>query len=169
MLSLNWPAMRSFALVMTSAALLAGCATTGKGVPALPPLSEADMQIAEAVEISSRANQAIAETEVAVAAPKRAGPNQTVPPNVDLPEELVEPITIDWQGQVEPLLEAIATRIGYRFVPTGRKPAVPVMLTMNARNEAVHDIVRRVGNMVHDHADVALNPSSKTIELRYGG
>lgn len=150
-------------------ALLCAACTTTQGVPALPPISEADLKVAEAVEISSRANRAIAEVEVAVAAPKRAGPNQTVPPGVTLPAELTEEITIDWQGKVEPLVAAIAGKMGYRFAVTGRPPAVPVVVSMSAKNEAVHDIIRRAGNMIHDHGDIALNPATRTIELRYGG
>lgn len=159
---------RMTAAVSMVAVLCAGCAST-KGIPALPSISEAEMKIAEAVETSSRANQAIAEVEVAVAAPKRAGPNQTVPPGVSLPSELTEAITIDWQGNVEPLVAAIAKRIGYRFAVSGRAPAVPVVVSLNAREEQVHDIIRRAGNMIHDHGDLALNPAAKTIELRYGG
>lgn len=148
--------------------LLAACQTT-RGVPILPPISEADLKVAEAVEITSRANQAIAEVEVAVAAPTRAGPNQTVPAGVTLPAELTEQISIDWQGKVEPLLAALAGKMGYRFAVTGSPPAVPVVVSMSAKNEAVHDIIRRAGNMIHDHGDIALNPGARTIELRYGG
>lgn len=156
------------ALTLASGAFLAGCAHAPKKAPKIPPITAVDRAIAEAVTTSSNANQAIAEVEVATAAPKRPGPGATLPPGVKMPSELAQDMTIDWQGRIEPLLEAIAERIGYRFTVIGRAPANPVIISVTAKDESVANLVRRVGNLIHDHGDVVLNPRSRNIELRYG-
>lgn len=156
------------ALTLATGSFLAGCGTGRSKAPTMPPITSADRAIAEAVTISANANQAIAEVEVATAAPERPGPGATLPPGVKMPQELAQNMTIDWQGRIEPLLEAIAQRIGYRFTVIGRTPANPVIISVTTKDEPVANIVRRVGNLVHDHGDVVLNPRAKNIELRYG-
>lgn len=149
--------------------VVAGCTS---GLPRdveTPPIDEVDAKIAEAVEMSANANRAVTEVEVATAAPVRAGPAASVPENVVLPPEAVQPITVDWNGPVETFLQAIAQRSGYALSVTGRAPANQIMVSLRAEEEPLYGVVRRAGNMVHGYADIALNPSEKTIELRYGG
>ncbi|MCA9774342.1 MAG: DotD/TraH family lipoprotein [Myxococcales bacterium] len=163
--------MRVTPILLSLAVLTAvsGCASpSGRGMDS-PPIDEVDAKIAEAVEISANANKAIAEVEVATAAPVRAGPAQHVPDNVVLPPEAVQPITVDWNGPVETFLQAIAQRSGYTLSVTGRAPANQIMISLRAEEEPLFGVVRRAGNMVNGYADIALNPSNKTIDLRYGG
>lgn len=147
---------------------LTACSTTPSADEA-PPIEEIDQIIADAVEVSASSNRAIAEVEVAVAAPTRPGPLAQVPPTVVLPPEAIQPITVDWQGPLEPLIQDLAARAGYSFRMTGRAPANARMISVVANEEPLFGIIRRVGAMVHDHADIAFNPSTRTIELRYGG
>jgi hypothetical protein len=163
--------MRANRTLITLAILTAfsGCASQYERDAPTPPIGEVDAKIAEAVEMSANANRAIAEVEVATAAPVRAGPSQSVPENVVLPPEAVQPITVDWNGPVETFLQAISQRSGYKLSVTGRAPANQIMVSLRAEEEPLYGVVRRVGNMVHGYADIALNPSNKTIELRYGG
>lgn len=162
--------LRGFLLPVLAAVLtvLSGCSRSDE-VPAGPEVSHIDILIAEAVEVSARSNRAVAEVEVAVAAPQRAAPGQTTPPGVVLPPEVEQLVTIDWQGRVEPMLEALAVRAGYAFRVTGRAPATPVLISVVASDEPLVDVLRKAGNLVHDVADVVLDPSLRRIELRYGG
>jgi hypothetical protein len=153
--------------LMTATAISA-CASEQE-FTATPEILAVDAKIAEAVDKASNANTAIAEVEVATAAPVRAAPAAAIPPSVVLPPESIQPITVDWNGPVESFLEDIAERAGYEFVATGRAPANQVMITIAANNEPLFGVVRRAGNLVHGYADIGLNPSSKKIELRYGG
>ncbi len=149
--------------------LLAACAGVPKEEVPEAAIVAIDEKIAEAVETSANANRAIAEVEVATSAPVRAGPGQTVPPNVVLPAEAVQPVTVDWQGPIEPFLAEMAERAGYTFRATGRKPANGVMVTITANEEPLFGVVRRAGAFAHDYADIGFNPSAKLIEIRYGG
>lgn len=148
--------------------LLSACAATTGSDPR-SPIDAIDGKIAEAVETSANANRAIAEVEVATAAPKRAGPGSTVPAGVVLPPESIQPVTIDWQGPIEPLLEEMAKRAGYAFRQTGNRPSNQVMVSVSAKEEPLFGVVRRAAAMAHGYADIGFNPSSRIIEIRYGG
>lgn len=145
--------------------LLSACVNTQN---VANPIPEIDGKIAEAVETSANANQAISEVEVATAAPKRPGPGSTVPTGVVLPPESIQPVTIDWQGPIEPLLEEMANRAGYAFRTTGVKPKNQVMVSITSNEEPLFGVVRRAGSMAHGYADIGFNPSAKLIEIRYG-
>lgn len=133
-----------------------------------PPIEEIDQIIAEAVEVSANSNKAIAEVEVATAAPIRPGPLAQVPPTVVLPPEAVQPVTVDWQGPVETLIQDLAARAGYSFRTTGQAPANLKMISIVANEEPLFGVIRRAGAMAHGYADIAFNPSTRTIEIRYG-
>ncbi|MCW3782589.1 DotD/TraH family lipoprotein [Defluviimonas salinarum] len=160
---------KTTASVLVMAAIVSACGSMTEKTAEVPPIEAIDSRIAEAVETSANANRAIAEVEVATAAPVRQGPGQAVPPNVVLPPEAIQPVTADWQGPVEPFLEEMATRAGYSFSVTGRKPANPMMITITANEEPLFGVVRRAGAMAHGYADIGFNPSARTIEIRYGG
>lgn len=156
---------RPIAMLMC-AAVVAGCSTTTEEIETE---KEPEERIAEAVETAANANRSVSEVEVAVSEPERPGPGQTVPPGVQLPEEARQPVSVDWQGRLEPMLEAIAARADYNVNVVGRAPSNPVTVTLTVEDEPLFDVVRRVGNMVHDDADVAMNPAARLIEIRYGG
>ncbi|MFG6573585.1 DotD/TraH family lipoprotein [Sulfitobacter sp. 1A13353] len=158
---------KALILSLMAAAAVSACAT--QQTEDIPQIVEVEEKIAEAVDKASNANTAIAEVEVATAAPVRAAPGAEIPANVVLPPESIQPITVDWNGPVESFLEDISQRAGYELVVTGRAPANQVMISINANNEPLFGVVRRAGNMVHGYADIGFNPGSKKIELRYGG
>ncbi len=158
---------KALILSLMAAAAVSACAT--QQTEDIPQIVEVEEKIAEAVDKASNANTAIAEVEVATAAPVRAAPGAEIPANVVLPPESIQPITVDWNGPVESFLEDISQRAGYELAVTGRAPANQVMISINANNEPLFGVVRRAGNMVHGYADIGFNPGSKKIELRYGG
>lgn len=154
-------------LLMMTALAVTGCARgSAQDVSAQRQIDQA---IARSIDTAANANAAIAEVEVATSAPTRAGPSPSPPPNVVLPAEAVQPVTVDWQGPVEPFLEQMAERAGYVFSSTGSRPANPMMITITANQEPLFGVVRRAGIMVHGYADIAFNPSKRVIEIRYGG
>jgi hypothetical protein len=154
--------------VLLSALLLSACASSTADKGETPPIAAIDERIAEAVETSANANQAISEVEVATAGPVRAGPSRQPPPNVVLPPEAVQPVTVDWQGPIEPFLQSMADRAGYSLSTTGRRPANPMMILITANEEPLFGVIRRAGIMAHGYADIAFNPTTRVIEIRYG-
>ena len=152
--------------------LLGGCeAFRQQPAPAPGPDSamlEIDRVIATALKQASDANMQVAGAEAAVIAPERAGPGQEVPPGVRLPPEVTQAVDIDWQGPVEPLLEALADRAQYEFRVVGVAPATPVMVNIVRERTPLVEILRESGIVIHEHGDVALSLAARRIELRYG-
>ncbi len=131
-------------------------------------LREIDAMIAASVERASKASWAVAAAEAALIVPERAGPGQTIPPGVELPEELHQKVWLDWHGPVESLLAALAKRIQYSFSVVGERPATPTMVTFRHQRIELYEVVRRAGIAIHARGDVALSPADRRIELRYG-
>lgn len=75
--------------------------------------------------------------------------------------------TIDWSGPVEPLLQQIANASNYRLRTLGPAPAIPVLVTINAKNVMLGDVLRDTGYQCGKRARVLVFPNSRVIELRY--
>lgn len=75
--------------------------------------------------------------------------------------------SIDWSGPIEPLLQQIAQTASYRVTIVGREPGVPILVTINSKNEMLGDILSNVAFQCGKRADVILYPETQVIELRY--
>lgn len=164
----NLMRVKMIAALLGSAMALSACAGM-KAEEETAPIPEVDQMIAEAVEASASANQAISEVEVATSGPLRPQALPVVPPTVILPPEALQPVTIDWQGPIEGLIADLARRADYTFRTTGNPPVNQKMVSVVANEEPIFGVMRRVGAMAHGYADVAFNPTSRVVEIRYGG
>ncbi|MEW5424590.1 DotD/TraH family lipoprotein [Amorphus sp. 3PC139-8] len=126
-----------------------------------------DAEIAEAAKKSAAASAAIAEVEVAASAPLAPAPAQMVPPGVELPAEVVQLVSVDWQGPIEPLLQSLADVAGYRLVVSGVRQPAPPTVSITRKEAPLWTVVRDAGTLVVDRGTVVLNPQRGTIELRY--
>lgn len=77
--------------------------------------------------------------------------------------------SLDWTGPVEPVLQKIAVSTHYQLRVIGRKPIIPVFISVDVNNEPIADILRDITYQVVTKATIALYPRSRTIELRYHG
>lgn len=77
--------------------------------------------------------------------------------------------SLDWTGPVEPVLEKIADVSHYKLHVIGRKPVIPVFISISVNNQPVADILRDITYQVVMKADIALYPKARVIELRYHG
>lgn len=75
--------------------------------------------------------------------------------------------SVDWVGPIEPLLMRIADATHYRLRVLGREPAIPVIVTMTARDVPFGDILRDISLQAHKKACLCVYPRSRVIELRY--
>lgn len=75
--------------------------------------------------------------------------------------------SVDWSGPIEPLLEKIATLTRYRVKVLGPIPAVPVIITLAARDRVIADVLKDAGIQAGNRANLVVYPSSRVIELRY--
>ena len=77
------------------------------------------------------------------------------------------PASIEWAGPVEPLIRQIAAATNYRFKALGKKPSIPINVSVTAKNLPMGDILRDVGYQCGKRAQVIVFPSQHIIELRY--
>lgn len=75
--------------------------------------------------------------------------------------------SVDWSGPIEPLVRQIAQAADYRVRVLGTQPAIPVLVTINAKNVMLGDVLRDTGYQAGRRASVVVFPESRVIELRY--
>jgi defect-in-organelle-trafficking protein DotD len=102
-----------------------------------------------------------------VPAPAPSGPDVAVAPPNPASYGMAEPVSVDWTGPVESLIKQLATACNYRLRILGYQPAIPVLVTVNAKNEMIADVIRDVGYQCGRRANVVVFPESRVIELRY--
>ena len=74
---------------------------------------------------------------------------------------------IDWTGPIEPLLEKIGNLTHYRVKVLGPLPAVPIIVTLNACDRVIADVLKDAGIQAGKRANLVVYPTSRVIELRY--
>lgn len=133
--------------------------------PPKPPanyLGNSENSMAEASYAVSKSIVSLAETDQA------AHPNLNIePPPNPASYGMGGTTTIDWSGPIEPLLKQIATASNYRVRTLGTPPAIPVLVTVNAKNALLGDVLRDAGYQCGRRASVVVFPASRVIELRY--
>lgn len=79
--------------------------------------------------------------------------------------------SIDWSGPIEPLLQKIAAASQYKLKVLGVAPAIPILVSVNAQNQPLADILRDVTFQAQNKAGIVVYPSksaaNRVIELRY--
>ena len=75
--------------------------------------------------------------------------------------------SLNWNGPVRPAVQKIASASGYRLRVLGSKPAIPVIVNVNASNQTLAQILRNVTFQAEPAAMIKVYPRSRVIELRY--
>jgi len=74
---------------------------------------------------------------------------------------------VDWTGPVGPLVERIAALTNYRVKSLGNEPAIPVIVTINAKRTVIADILQNASLQSGRRAEILVFPGTRTIEVRY--
>lgn len=141
--------------------MLAGCAQT----ETVPLATEPDLvgtRIAQAAEKASKALDAMSNIE------QYREPQ--LPPVEDYdsaPIELKQTITVKWSGPIEQMVEALAERAGMRMSRVGSAPGVPLLVNVDVYQRPLIEVLHSVGLQAGRRADVSVNSSNGTIEIRY--
>jgi defect-in-organelle-trafficking protein DotD len=138
------------------------CACAAPKPPKGYDLSKSESSLAEASYAVSHSMVDLAETAQAA----HPLPQLAPPPN-PASYGMAGLTTLDWSGPVEPLLKQIALASNYRLRVLGTAPAIPVLVTIYAKNVMLGDILRDVGYQCGRRASVVVYPESLVIELRY--
>jgi len=123
---------------------LPGCGTHGirtgfsGGAPqvAAPP-DKVSALLAESADRAATALEELAAVEVVRTPP---APGATAP-IADAPAHLMRATTVRWVGPAEPIVQALASRAGYTFATIGRAPAEGVIVSVDAENTPVIEVL----------------------------
>jgi defect-in-organelle-trafficking protein DotD len=148
------------------AILLSACARIPNEQPAsanyAPYADPAQVKLSESAAAISRSLISLAEIQQAVTPPTKK--IQSLDSSVYGMSNLV---SINWAGPIEPLIVQIAKSTGYSVRVFGRAPAIPVMVSLNAQNKTIGEVLTNAGYQAGDKADIIVFPKTHTIELRY--
>lgn len=146
--------------------LATGCDTTGNvfsdGNPQL--VAEPDKvssMLAEAADRASNALETLAAVEYARSPGVAVGPIEGAPP------ELRRAITVNWVGPVEPITKTLADRAGYGFQTVGSPPAIAIVVSVDAENRPVLDVLRDLGLQLGLRADIKVDGTRRMVEIHY--
>jgi len=122
---------------------------------------QVSLMLAEAADKASTALETLAAVEQARA------PGIAAQPIHDAPPELTRAMTLTWVGPPEDLLKRVADRASYSLLTVGDAPPTPLVVTVDAQNETVIDILRDVGLQLGVRADVRVDSMRRMVELHY--
>lgn len=150
------------ALTVILCCLLSACSGTKKP-PRPTNINATDASLAEASYAVSRSISDLAETAEA------AHPSQhnLAPPPSPASYGMGGVTSVDWSGPIEPLVRQIAAATDYRVHVLGTPPAIPVIVTIYAKNTMAGDILRDIGYQGGERAAVLVFPEARVIEIRY--
>lgn len=143
-------------------AALSACATPPDDTPQLVASPDrVSLMLAEAADKASTALETLAAVEYA------RTPDVAVSPVDNAPAELRRAITVNWVGPAEPILKKLAERASYGFMAIGQPPSVPLVVTIDAENRPVIDVLRDLGLQLGGRADVKVDGTRGMVELHY--
>jgi defect in organelle trafficking protein DotD len=126
------------------------------------PIDNSYLTLENAANSINQSLVSLKETEQA------AYPPQTVaePPSPNT-YGMAIPTSLDWDGPVEPLVKQIAYAANYQVHTLGKKPTIPIIVSVSAKDELIGNILRNVGYQCGNRASIVVFPSTRIIELRY--
>lgn len=76
-------------------------------------------------------------------------------------------IDIDWTGPIGPLVTKLASLTNYRVKFLGSEPAIPILISINARQTVIADVLQNASLQTGKRAHILVFPASRLIEVRY--
>lgn len=148
------------AVILIASAALSAC-VANKKPPADSTVDKATVKLAEAANSVSHSLNELARIQ-AVATP-------AVREAAEVPQtlELTNRASVDWSGPIGPLVERIAHVSNYKVRVLGTEPAIPVLVSINAHDARLADILRDASFQAGHKAEIRVFAKVKTIELRY--
>ena len=160
--------LSSLLVIISLIASNSGCSVLGKkvdqdnGAYQDPNTSGVEAQLAETAQAIEKSLHTLAAAQEVTSPPiLNTGPLVT-------PEGgMGGTADIDWTGPIAPLLSKIAEMTDYRLKTLGNEPAIPVIVTITAKNAIVAEILQNASLQAGNKAQVMVYPSTRVIELRY--
>ncbi|MDI9818681.1 MULTISPECIES: type IVB secretion system lipoprotein DotD [unclassified Legionella] len=155
--------INKFAVLIAAAVLLAGCRG---GIYMKPPVNDpsddATIKLAQAASSVSDSMLEMARVEKVII-PQTKDNTLTIPNAYNLQARA----SVDWSGPIEELSLRIARAAHFRLRVLGKEPAVPVLISINAKDQSLAEILRDIDYQAGKKASIYVYPNSQVVELRY--
>lgn len=156
-------------------ALVLACISIGGCATAPVDLEKAALGEREEIErnVLARLDRYAAETSAAMqrlAAAEQASRGGLPPAPLVVPPGMERSVSFpggSWTGPIEGLVEKLAGMSGYSMLMTGRKPPVPVIVSVAASGNPVAHVLYDAGVQAGKDADIIVRAKSRVVELRY--
>jgi defect in organelle trafficking protein DotD len=147
------------AIVLTITLLLSACGVY-VARPSDPTL--ADAKLTEAATNATHSLNSLAVIEASVH-PKA----KILPPPDPANYGMGAKASIRWHGPALPVIIRIAEETRYRIKVLGHPPGIPTLVTLDAHDEELGDILRDIGFQIREKARIVVFPYNRVIEIRY--
>lgn len=150
--------------LITISLLLNGCYTTPtyKKPPFNAPSDDATIKLAEAADSISDSMIDLAKVQTIIY-PTQRNNILTIPNAYNLQARA----SVDWSGPIRELTERIAKAANYKLRVIGREPPIPVLVSLNVKDESLAAILRNIDYQAGTKAAIHVFPNSQVVELRY--
>ena len=154
----------AMAIIRSILSLSLALALTGCGTATTNTSDDVTITLAEAASSIGQSLTDLRAVEVS-ASPPVNDKRMPYPTSYDMNAERV---SLEWSGPIEPLLQRIATMKDYKFHVIGTHPAIPVLVSITAKNTPLGYILRDINFQAGNKASLWVYPGVRIIELRYG-
>jgi defect-in-organelle-trafficking protein DotD len=149
-------------LLLLPTIFLLSCSTAFKKPPTNEPSTDAGIQLAEAAVSISNSMLEMTQIEKVVTC-RHPSNHHYIPSTYNLQTRA----SVDWSGPIEELTERIAKAAKYRLNVLGKEPAVPVLISLTAKDQSLVEILRNIDYQAGKKATIRVYPNNQVVELRY--
>ncbi len=154
--------IKKFVILIIGSLFLAGCHGSFKKPPINDPSDDANIKLAEAASSVSDSMLEMARVEKVITPPSRDN-TLTIPNTYNLQARA----SVDWSGPIEELTTRIAKAAHFRLRILGKEPSIPVLISLNLKDESLGEILRNIDYQAGKKAFIHVYPNSQVVELRY--
>lgn len=76
-------------------------------------------------------------------------------------------VNVDFTDLAEDDIIHLAKAAHYKFRVLGKRPTIPAMVSIHAKNVPIGDVIRDIGYQIRHQARIVVDPKKRVIELRY--
>ena len=151
-------------IILLANALLAGCASgvIYKKPPTNAPSDDASIKLAEAANSVSDSMIDMARIEKTITPPNKDN-TLTIPNAYNLQARA----SVDWSGPIAEVTGRVAKAAHFRLRILGQAPAVPILISLDAKDQSLAEILRNIDYQAGKKAYIHVYPNSEVVELRY--
>ncbi|MDD3028805.1 MAG: DotD/TraH family lipoprotein [Alphaproteobacteria bacterium] len=80
---------------------------------------------------------------------------------------IMQPVSLRWSGPIDQAARVLAERAGLHFRVSGRAPAAPLVVNIDAYQQPILYVLRNIGLQAGSRADLLVNQNQGVVEVRY--